>query len=706
MQPMQVIDAAYLRRFTRRLAVFAILLLIGVVLLISEQALVAFERELLPEYDREAAVVADVLAGQVAQAVEAGVPLEKLVGVEEVFAPALKLGPGLRYAAIVSPAGAIVGGAGDDKAMGELRAALADNKVPVDGGGDAPPVKLTTVQNDASPVTVRGKPVAWVHVGLDLDVVATRMADVRGDIAVVLVVSVLTVLELLAFLIARSIAQPLAAVERLTARVETGDWTTRISASARDEIGALLERFNRVIRRVADSYERLRWKLDELTRINPEAASAMAAVVTNLEGRFRLVAGALRVERAILNQASARAPLFVFIFAEQLSTSFLPLYAKSMATPLFGLALPLVIGLPIVFFVGAIAVATPFGSRMVERWGGRRALAAGALIAILGYIGCAVAWTIPMLIVARIVCAIGYALITIACQAYLAASADEGRRAASMATFVAAVQVGVVCGTAIGAVIAGAIGYAATFIVSALLVGVSLLIALQTMQPMRRRRASDAAPAETSRVAHGWRRALSNPRLAALILFAAIPAKLILTGMLFYLMPLYLAELDLTQAAIGRVMMAYGLGMLATIHLGARIADRWGGMSTIIALAGIVTGLGTLGVLFLEPSLGALVAIIVLGVCQGFASAPMLALLPHLAPVEVELLGHARLLGYLRVAERFGSVVAPITAAMLVAHLRYVDTILVFGAISTATAFGFVVLARAGTRRIGTVPAE
>src|ERR1700733_3084689 len=116
MKAIEVIDAAYLRRFTRRMALFAIVLLIGVVLLISEQALMAFERELLPEYDREASVVADVLAGRVAQAVEAGVPLDKLVGVEEVFAPALKLGPGLRYAAIVSPVGLVVGAAGDAKA--------------------------------------------------------------------------------------------------------------------------------------------------------------------------------------------------------------------------------------------------------------------------------------------------------------------------------------------------------------------------------------------------------------------------------------------------------------------------------------------------------------------------------------------------------------------------------------------------------------
>jgi hypothetical protein len=84
----------------------------------------------------------------------------------------------------------------------------------------------------------------------------------------------------------------------------------------------------------------------------------------------------------------------------------------------------------------------------------------------------------------------------------------------------------------------------------------------------------------------------------------------------------------------------------------------------------------------------------------------MLALLPHLAPVEVELLGHARLLGYLRVAERFGSVAAPITAAVLVARWRYVDTILIFGAISAASAFGFALLARAGTRRTSEAPAE
>jgi len=76
----------------------------------------------------------------------------------------------------------------------------------------------------------------------------------------------------LAWLVSRSIARPLEALEAATARLREGRFETRVPVNATDEIGALAEGFNLMAGRLSDSYSALETR-------NRELAAALDRVV-------------------------------------------------------------------------------------------------------------------------------------------------------------------------------------------------------------------------------------------------------------------------------------------------------------------------------------------------------------------------------------------------------------------------------------------
>jgi predicted MFS family arabinose efflux permease len=312
----------------------------------------------------------------------------------------------------------------------------------------------------------------------------------------------------------------------------------------------------------------------------------------------------------------------------------------------------------------------------------------GCIPAAIGYIMTALAGSVEAFVLWRAITAIGYAFITIACQGYLAESSDGNNRARAMAVFVSAVMTGAVCGTAIGAVLAERVGFRYTFAMSAVITCMVGVLAQHSMEANAGRRmvARAALPNPRRAGKSVLVEAMSNPRFAGLVLLAAIPAKVVLSSFVFYLTPLYLSSLDLSQPAIGRNVVLYGLTMLLTIPLGAIASDRLRATGGMIVLAGVATGLGMLAPRFFGPDVAIPIAIALTGLCQGLASAPMLALVPEICPRETARHGIAALLGYLRLGERLGSIAGPLLAASLVAMVGYVDAISLIGVLSLITA--------------------
>lgn len=688
------------RRVIGGLLVLVLLILVASALWVSQRALNAFDELLLPEFDRDAELIAARLASDLDRASRLGIDASDLRDVEAFLETYLGEHPALVYLAIGDADGrliAVVGPAAD-----ELRALPAATLQPAAGRSLVTTTDATGRRTTAR-VGATEAAYAHVHVGMDRQFAEAQIADIRWDIIVVLVVSLLVTFELLVFVIDRTMTTPLRLIDRAMARAMAGEWSmggTRRPAA--DEVGHLLGAMDATGRRIQRRLADLEAKLAGLRRV-PEG------LMREVEALRRRVRPSVDVDgdRPVESRANARFTLFLFVFAEELSRSFLPLYAESIYVPvealgpvgrlLEGLGLTVlltpqvVIGLPIIVFMAAMAIATPFGGSLVARYGSRTIFLVGVVPAVVGYVGTALAYSVFDMLIWRSFSAVGYALVTIACQGYLAdltgnGGAGSGGRARNMAVFVAAVTTAVICGSAIGAVFADRLGYRVTFLISAgfvLLAGLLAARYLESPATDRPRRTASA---------HGQFRAFANPRFLLLIVLAAIPAKVALTGFLFYTTPVYLASLDVSQPAIGRMIMLYGLLMLVGTQLGARLHDRVGGGIALVALGGLLTGAALSLPQLFGPALGMALAIAGFGLAQGLAAAPMLAVLPDLCPAESQRYGATGLAALLRLAERVGSVLGPLIAAALALRFGYGDAIALIGLFSAVTALAFVVL--------------
>jgi predicted MFS family arabinose efflux permease/HAMP domain-containing protein len=686
-------------RLVAYLVALALALMVATTAYVSHRALNSFQDEIMPAYDREAYVVGRSVVLHLTRAIDLGIEPSEFVGVQEFFEPIRQANPTFNYMVLADENGKELVASGTRIDL--FRRALADGRIrltatgtslaPIDGRAQANAGTVTSLgnlANTAVPIVAGGQLRGWLNIGVDRSEIGVISAATRWDILIVLLVSTLTAVELLGFLVERSLKAPLRIVQQITQRVEHGDWTHRVETTTRDELGRLLLAINAVIRRVNDHWVQFVWKAQEVRRVQPDLANKIDYVLGRFGSGFRFAEGSLGVIRDVASPINARVPLFIFVFAEQLSTSFMPLFAKQVLTPLPGLGESVVIGLPIVVFVAVLALVTPYGGALVSRYGARHVFLIGAVPAVVGYALVATASSIPELMLWRALNGAGYAFITIACQGYLAESATPERRARIMANFVFAVMTGAVCGTAIGAVVADRIGFRGTFLCSAFLVLLAAMFVWRNMDTEIGRRSGEVPV----KLRDAWP-LLFNRRFMGLVVFAAIPAKVVLYGFIFYLVPLYLASLDLNQPLIGRIMMTYGLTMLLTIYLGAQLSDRLGIASQEIVWCGVVTGLGMLAVIVVPaPATAVLIAIILVGLCQGLSSAPLLTVVPALCPEECDKLGQATLFSVIRFAERIGSVLGPIVAALLVTAFGFETAILAIGALSAVTALFFAAL--------------
>ncbi len=381
----------------------------------------------------------------------------------------------------------------------------------------------------------------------------------------------------------------------------------------------------------------------------------------------------------------ARIPLFVFSFAEELQKSFLPLFVAEFHTKYDLFERDIMMGLPISTFMFVIAVFTPFAGRLVDKFGNKTLFISGLIPAIAGYLTCYFAGSANDILIGRSMTAVGYAVITISSQSYIAAVVPPENRARGMAIFVGVLMAGTMCGTAIGAILADWLGYKPVFLIAtffSLLAGLLGWSMLNTELPV----------SEATKSAKAVSRSLvailaRNSQFVLIVLFCAIPAKVILTGVLYLFVPIYLASLDASQSEIGRIMMVYSLIIIPISPLASGLADRLGKNLLMVIGATVMSGIVLLG-LYQSASVAAVLAVVAaLGVVHACLKAPLIVAAMEAAEQSPDIT-RTGALSLLRTSERIGSVIGPVVVAALLVVLDYGQVAAIIGV--CVAALGFV----------------
>ncbi|MGF7158910.1 putative MFS family arabinose efflux permease [Rhodoligotrophos appendicifer] len=632
-----------MRSLQIRLSVALVAILIAALAFLSVQTANRAEGLLLPEVERKAETVAGSITSLIDRALEVGIPFSDIQGLEPYLSRVLAANPDFQSIGIEDLGGRQLFSVGTRS-----------------GAGEQPGVRL--------PIGAQGAPVAYVSVGLDPAFAQEIVYKLWIDLAIVMVVTALVALELVYISFGAGLYGIIEGVEARLHSLDHEDLRKHPPVNNDSEFGRLANLIDGRLAAVNQRYMALRDSL--ATSIGAARRNALELV----RKRFKLGDNPLT---APLSVVAIRAPLFVFMFAEELTRPFLPIYIQRIATPIPGLSPQLVISLPMVVFLAIVALTQPVLGGLTERFGRRRSLICGAAFGVAGYCASAFAYDILGLALARGLAAIGFALVFVSAQGYVIDSTSTSQRARGMAVFIGAILVAGLCGPPIGGIIADRLGIEAAFLIAACMAGASLLLALICIPEIPGHKPS-GPPIR-------WRdftATLSSPSLAVLLFCCAMPAKIILVAFCFFLIPLHMEALGQDQAAIGRMLMIYPLIMVMLVPTFASLADKWNARLAFVAGGGLIAGLGSLVVLIDATNVFVLgTMLLFLGIGQAISIAPQSALVGEFGRDTSRPVGDGALYGIFRLVERTGNALGPVIAGFLLGLYGFTVTVVLIGAL-------------------------
>lgn len=655
--------------------------LTGVLMLIVMLALAAsaflshrgFERALVPEMAKQVISGGASARNLVLKAMEHNIGFRELYGVEQTFDELKGAIPDIAYVAVTDTSGAILyerfkappGATEHFRKPSVLAPSTAADP-------SAPATRLGTQYVVSMPINTAQHAVGMLHIGVDVGFVDRIILDMLFDVVVVLIVALFFTLELLNFIAGTRLEAELKALGTTIERGGAGNFTAARGAASDFSFGPVHRLLEGLRLKVNAAYEMLARDIEAGRRAPaherpPGLAGASSGLQTLAQRyRFGVADPAERRDDGLL--AKVRAPLFVFILAEELTRPFLPGYVKSLLVPIPWLSPAIVVGLPIALFMLIVALAQPFLGAYSQRVGARHAMLIGAGTAAFGFAASAFAANVIDLLVWRSLCAVGYAMVFVAAQAHVLEHSTGANRARSFALFIGAIMVASVCGPSIGGILADNIGERLTFGVAALLAVLSIAAIQQLPDP------TPVDPQQAPPRAPSLREIgalLLNRRFMTLTGLAAIPAKALLTGMCFYLVPLYLIELSSSQSVTGRILMAYAVVMVLCGPVAAALATTRARMENLVAAGLLISGSGGLLLLLGSGVLWVFAAILLVGLGQSLSIAAQSALVREHCEAEVAALGEPSVYGVYRLLERLGNAAGPMIAAALVLTVGY-----------------------------------
>jgi len=636
-----------------RLSAALVAILLVALSFLSWQTANRAESFLLPEVEQKADTVGRSISSLVGRALEVGVPLDDLRGIDGYFGRILSSNEDFTGIALVAPDGRVL------YSTGSIDVAANQNVVRLPVGDSA-------------------KPSAEIAIGLDPGFARTIVYKLWIDLAIVMFVTALVALELVHISFGAGVYGAIEGVENRVHAIRHHDLRQHPDVDDAGTFGQLAAMIDRRLRAVVERYQALlRWSEDNAARL--------ADQLRELKARYRL--GETSAPSTTMAALAVRAPLFVFMFAEELTRPFLPIYIQQLASPIPGLSPTFVISLPMVVFLAIVALTQPVLGGLTERYGRRRSLVLGAALGALGFCASAFATDLISLTLARAVSAVGFALVFVGGQGFVIDNTSTSQRARGLAIFIGAILVAGLCGPPIGGILADRLGIRGAFLVAAVVAALSLLLAMICIPNVPGHRPTGAPITRRDFV-----NTLKSPKLVALFFFCAMPAKIILVAFCFFLVPLQMKDIGHDQATIGRMLMIYPMAMVLLVPSFAALADRWKQRVGFVAGGGLVAGLAALLVLIDAGSLFTIGAmLLLLGIGQAMSIAPQSALVGELGRELPEPVGDGPLYGIFRLIERTGNALGPAIAGFLLGLYGFSTTVVLIGLMMALGALIFTI---------------
>lgn len=591
-----------------------------------------------PELAARTALIGDVANRNIQQAIDAGVPLESLVGAEDYFDELLSNFPEVSYFGIATGRIVYEAGTRQETLFAPRQSRKGIPTFPIRSGDE----QIGYILIDANP-----------------NFFSTEFREILLDFGVVLLVVILLTQQAVTLVVSRALAAPFVQLQYLAALQATGDFSKTMVARG---TGAIAE----LSKLLADNAEALHARVRVLTIKG--VAKTDADRFRKLQDKFSIKNDHPSLLRfAYLNDL--RLPLFLFTAADELPLAFFPLYTRAADNPLTWLNSGVLLSLPLAGYLIAIVLASPLTGPLVAKLGYRKLLLVAVAPAIIAHIGLFFATTTIEIILYRTLSGVSYAIVTLACQDYVLDAVNPVERPKALATFTGAAYSGIFAGAALGGVLADRLGQSEVFMVSA---GLALVSGIMIFQLLPKVTAAIPIVTKKSGMALSsiWK-SLKNRRFLALVMGIAIPANIVQQAFISYLVALQLHDLGASIADTGRILMTYFLAIVIVGPLPSWLIQR-GIRPSWIALLGALISTASLSCLLIAPGMWImLLTVIGTGVGIGIIRDTQVTITMNIIERDPEFVSSAATLGTLRTIERLSSVVGLVALAFLASVAGY-----------------------------------
>ncbi len=229
--------------------------------------------------------------------------------------------------------------------------------------------------------------------------------------------------------------------------------------------------------------------------------------------------------------------------------------------------------------------------------------------------------------VLRFVAGVGATAVRLSRQGMLTTTQPAARRGRAMALMGGTARVGFVIGPALGGLVADVLGFGAAFLTAGLVTvaGVALFGRRRPEHRLDVPSEPDAAPSVRASLGDAGGDLLRGGVAAACITGARAGRLVVL--------PLLLDALGLTVGEIGLVISLGLAAELLLFPLAGATMDRFGRLFAMVPSYGLMAA-GLFGLAFADDATTAIIASVVMGIGNGFASGTMLTLSSDLAPAD------------------------------------------------------------------------
>jgi MFS family permease len=630
------------RVFARSLSTWSAAIILGSALVLGLYIHSEVTRSLEPELAARTKVIGGVANRNIQRAINAGVPLTKLVGAENYFDELLRHFPEVSYFGVAT--GRII-----------YEAGTRQNYIfaPEQSRKDVP----------TFPIISEGNQIGYIIVDVNPNYFALQFRDMLLDFGVVVLVVMLLAFQIITVVMNRSLIAPFMRLQYLAGLQAAGDFSSVIVAkglTAIDRLNNKLSehamRLHRVFTAAAlqQSDNRKQLSLDKLGQ------------------RFKLRRGSpAQLKFSYLNDV--RLPLFLFAAADQLPLAFLPIFTRAANNSLPWLDTGVVISLPIAGYLLAIVIGSILMRPLAKRFGHRKLLLVATLPTLLAHLGLYMSVDVIEIILFRVVTGLGYAIAVMSCQDYVLSAVPYKDRNRSLGLFTAALFSGIFAGTALGGILADRLGQHQVFVISALLVLLSGILTHRLLPAFTGGKVS-------TKVAHSFSfppiwQPLGNLKFAALVFGIAIPANILLQAFISFLVALELNALGASTADTSRILMTYFLAIVFIGPAAPHFLERILRPSQVGLLGAVLSGMSLCVVVIWPAQWSILAAVAGAGISHGLVRDPQVAVALEIAERDLTHLGSDIVLASLRAFERLGSIVGLLLIALLSSYVGYLNAI-------------------------------